>query len=303
MAMLHAEKPIGVFDSGVGGLTVVQSIRQLLPNETLCYFGDTARVPYGTKSGETIKRYSVEITRFLKSHDVKMIVVACNTASSVALPAIRAHFDGPVLGVVEPGVRAALQHAHRGRIGVIGTKSTIQSGAYQKHLLDQDPALFIIAQACPLFVPLVEEGWENEPITFKVAKRYLAGLIQENLDVLILGCTHYPLISHVIQQAVGEQIQLVSSAEEAAKETRQILSQSNLLASQKRVKDLFYASDNIQGFQNIYERIFHNHDASFVEAHSDFFHLVQEIYRFRGTKLFAEPADWFEAFSAPSPPA
>ncbi|MBN2328434.1 MAG: glutamate racemase [Candidatus Omnitrophica bacterium] len=296
--MINAENPIGIFDSGIGGLTVVQSLRKLLPDETLCYFGDTARVPYGTKSAETIKRYSVEITRFLKSHNVKMIVVACNTASAVALPVIRAHFDGPVLGVVEPGARAALRHAKRGRIGVIGTQSTVQSGAYQNHLLDLNPSLFMIARACPLFVSLVEEGWENDPITLQVAQHYLADLTRENLDVLIMGCTHYPLISHVIQQAVGEQVQLVSSAEEAAKETLQILSQSNLLAPQKRVKDLFYASDNIQGFQNLYERIFKNRDASFVEAHSEFFNLVQEIYRFRGTKLFAEPAAWFESIGS-----
>lgn len=290
---MNAEKPIGIFDSGIGGLTVVKSLREMLPHEVLCYFGDTARVPYGTKSADTIQRYSMEITRFLKSHDVKMIVVACNTVSSVALPPIRELFDGPVLGVVEPGVRAAIQATRSGRIGIIGTKSTVQSGTYQRHLLEKNPSLHIIAQACPLFVPLVEEGWENESITADIARHYLTPFIREELDTVILGCTHYPLMADVIQGVMGERARLVSSADEVAREVRRTLTELNGLNAHKRVKDLFYASDDIAGFQRLYERIFGNRDAAFREASSDLFAILQEVYRFKG-KLFADPATWFE---------
>lgn len=290
---MNSEKPIGIFDSGIGGLTVVKSLREMLPNETFCYFGDTARVPYGTKSAETIKRYSVEITRFLKSHDVKMIVVACNTVSSVALPPIREQFDGPVLGVVEPGVRAAIQATRSGRIGIIGTKSTIQSGTYQKHLLEKNPSLHISAQACPLFVPIVEEGWENEPITVDIARHYLSPFIEEELDTVILGCTHYPLMAQVIQRVMGAPVKLVSSADEVAREVKETLTSMNGLTDRKRVKDLFYASDDIAGFKRLYERIFGDCNAAFQEAPSDFFAIVQEVYRFKG-KLFADPSTWFE---------
>lgn len=291
--VMNSEKPIGIFDSGIGGLTVVKSLREMLPNETFCYFGDTARVPYGTKSAETIKRYSVEITRFLKSHDVKMIVVACNTVSSVALPPIREQFDGPVLGVVEPGVRAAIQATRSGRIGIIGTKSTIQSGTYQKHLLEKNPSLHISAQACPLFVPIVEEGWENEPITVDIARHYLSPFIEEELDTVILGCTHYPLMAQVIQRVMGAPVKLVSSADEVAREVKETLTSMNGLTDRKRVKDLFYASDDIAGFKRLYERIFGDCNAAFQEAPSDFFAIVQEVYRFKG-KLFADPSTWFE---------
>lgn len=294
MNEFHLNKPIGIFDSGIGGLTVVHALRKILPQETFCYFGDTARVPYGTKSAETIKRYSIEITRFLKSHDVKMIVVACNTVSSVALTPIREQFDGPVVGVVEPGVRAALQATQTGRVGIIGTKSTINSQAYQKKLLQKEETLHIVAQACPLFVPLVEEGWEDDSITLDVANRYLSPFIKENLDTVILGCTHYPLISHVIQKVLGDTVKLVSSADEVAKEVKEILIGMNGLSPKKTVKDLFYASDDIDGFRRLYERIFRDRYGTFVEAPSDFFALMQEVYRFKN-KLFAEPSTWFEA--------
>ncbi len=289
------DRPIGIFDSGIGGLTVARALRKRLSNETLCYFGDTARVPYGTKSPETVKRYSVEITRFLKSHNVKMIVVACNTVSSVSLPEIREQFDGPVIGVVEPGVRAAISESKSLRIGVIGTKSTIQSGAYQKRLLEKNKSLHIIAQACPLFVPLVEEGWENDSITLDIAKRYLAPLVEENLDAVILGCTHYPLIDHVIENVMGDKVKLVNSAEEAAIEVEDTLTKQNLLSQTKLLKDLFYASDDIEGFKRLYQRIFGELDSTFVEAPSDFFSIVQEVHRFRD-KLRTDPITWFEPY-------
>jgi glutamate racemase len=283
---------IGIFDSGVGGLTVVQALRNQLPNETLCYFGDTARVPYGTKSAETVKRYSVEIARFLKTHDVKMIVVACNTASSCALDEIRQVFKGPVIGVVEPGVRAAVRTTQRGRIGLIGTRSTVKSAAYQRLLLQENPALHIASQACPLFVSLVEEGWEEEEITYQIAKKYLTPLLEEQIDVVILGCTHYPLMTGVIQRVFGNDVVLVNSAEEVAKEVERTLREHHLCAPHKIYLDLFYASDDIASFKMLYQRIFGDEKGSFVEAPSDFFQLVQEIDQFKG-KIFTESLQWF----------
>ena len=285
--------PIGIFDSGIGGLTVVQALRKRIPNELLCYFGDTARVPYGTKSAETVQRYSLEIAHFLKSHNVKMIVVACNTASSVALDALCDVFSQPVAGVVDPGVKAAIGATRNGRIGVIGTKSTIRSEAYQKRLKEIDGALHVVSQACPLFVPLAEEGWENDPVTLDVARRYLTPLVDEGLDTVILGCTHYPLIENVIQRVMGDSVRLVSSAEEVSKEVAAILNRMDLLSPEKTHRDLFYASDDIAGFRSLYHRIFNDTQASFVEAPSGFFNIVQEAHRYRG-KIFADPVQWFD---------
>jgi len=285
--------PIGVFDSGVGGLTVVRSLREQLPQETYCYFGDTARVPYGTKSAETIRRYSVEIARFLMSHDAKIIVVACNTASSTALDDIRSAFSGPVVGVVEPGIRAALQATRKGRIGIIGTKSTIRSGAYQQRLRQNDASLHIVAQPCPLFVPLVEEGWEQDPITRQIAERYLAPLVAEKVDVVIMGCTHYPLLQGVIRQVLGDEVALVSSAEEVSKEVKTKLREMNGLAPQKIYKDLFYASDDIAGFQRLCERFCGTVEAVFAEAGADFFAFVQQAHRFKES-LASRPMQWFQ---------
>lgn len=286
--------PIGIFDSGIGGLTVVQSLRERLPKELLCYFGDTARVPYGTKSADTVKRYSLEIANFLKSHHVKIIVVACNTVSSVALDAVADFFTQPVLGVVEPGVQAAIQTTRNGRIGVIGTKSTIRSGAYQNRLKQHDKALYVVSQACPLFVPLAEEGWENDPITFDIAKRYLTPLVESNLDTVILGCTHYPLLTNVIQQVMGESVTLVSSADEVSREVAATLERMDAFAREKTCKDLFYASDDIAGFQALYQKIFGDTHASFIEASSGFFTIVQEAYRYPG-RVFADPVQWFDS--------
>jgi len=294
---LAKNKPIGIFDSGIGGLTVVKEVSRRMPQETLCYFGDTARVPYGTKSADTVKRYCVEITRFLHSHDAKLVIVACNTASSVALEEIRNAFPGPVIGVVEPGVRAAIKATKRGRIGVIGTKSTINSGAYQKKLLELDRSLHIAAAPCPLFVPLAEEGWIDDPITLEAAKRYLTPLRKENVDVLILGCTHFPLLENTIRQAIGEDATLINSAEEVSKEVEAILAEKDLCCPQKAYKDLFYASDDIGGFEKLYHRICGEGNVTFVEAPSDFFSIVQEVRRFRG-KIFADVIQWFE----PLPP-
>ncbi len=288
--------PIGIFDSGIGGLTVVKAIMQQMPEETLCYFGDTARMPYGTKSAETVSRYSVEITRFLKSHDAKIIVVACNTASSVAIQSIESTFEGPVISVVDPGVNAALRVTNNGQIGIIGTKSTIQSGTYQKRLLKADPHLQITAHPCPLFVPLAEEGWENDPITHVIAKRYLQPFIENKVDVLILGCTHFPLLSETIQNVLGDSVVLVNSAEEVSKMVGKTLEDLKLKDTVKYYKNLFYASDDIEGFKRLYNRICGKQKGTFMEATSDFFHIVQEVNRFKG-KIFADTIQWFETLN------
>ncbi len=289
--------PIGIFDSGVGGLTVARELSRLLPLELLCYYGDTARVPYGTKSSETIRRYSVEITRFLKSHGAKFIVVACNTASSCAMDEIKDAFGGPVIGVVEPGVKAALQAVKNGRIGVIGTKSTIQSGSYQKCLLQHDPSLHVTAQPCPLFVPLAEEGWEKDPITLQIADRYLTPLKESHVDTVILGCTHYPLLEAVIQNVLGDSVTLVSSAEVVSKEVEKELNRLDLRSECKVYVDRFYASDDCENFKRLYEKICGESPASFSEARSEFFSLVQEIDRYKD-KLDIDPMRWFDRMEA-----
>ncbi|MBI1389229.1 MAG: glutamate racemase [bacterium] len=295
---IHAtpSSPIGIFDSGIGGLTVVQCMQQHLANETLCYFGDTARVPYGTKSPDTVKRYSLEIVEFLKTHEVKIVVVACNTASSLALDEVKAAFDGPVIGVVEPGVRAGAAATRNGRIGVIGTRGTIRSGAYQRRLQQIDPSFHIAAAPCPLFVPLVEEGWIDHAVAERVAEEYLAPLRNEKVDVLILGCTHYPVLSKVIGRVMGEGVALVNSAEEVTREVSQRLGELGLLSETRRYQNLYYASDDIEGFKRLYQRICGKEQGIFLEAPADYFTLVQQLHKYRG-RLFTSAAQWFEPMS------
>lgn len=288
-----SQAAIGIFDSGIGGLTVARCLQEQLPHETLCYFGDTARVPYGAKSPETVKRYSVEITQFLKSHDVKVIVAACNTVSSVALQEAQAVFPGPVLGVVEPGVRAAAAATKNGRIGVIGTKSTIKSAAYQDRLRALDPSFHITAQPCPLFVPLVEEDWVEHPVALQAAEQYLSKLRDEKIDVLILGCTHFPLLANVIQTVMGDSVTLVNSAEEVTREVAQYLQQNQLASQEKHWRDLFYASDDIAGFERMYHRFGGKPAARFVEAPSDFFQMVQQIHLYKDS-VFTRGIQWFD---------
>lgn len=209
--------PIGIFDSGVGGLTVLAAIRRLLPNESLIYLGDTARVPYGNKSAETILRYSEECCAFLAAKNVKAIVIACNTASAHALPYLTHKFHFPILGVVEPGVEEALRASKTRHIGVIGTDATIRSEIYAKELKKRDATVTVSSQACPLFVPLVEEDWCDNEVTRAVAQKYLASFESNNIDALILGCTHYPLLKKVIGELLGPQVSLIDSAEAVAK--------------------------------------------------------------------------------------
>lgn len=225
--------PIGVFDSGVGGLTVAREIMRQIPDEKIIYFGDTARVPYGSKSKETVTKYSRQIVRFLKSQNVKAIVVACNTASAYALDEIEKEMDIPMIGVVKPGARVAAEATRNGKIGVIGTEGTIGSQIYSRYIKELKPEVNVIGKACPLFVPLVEEGLLKDPVTDEIAKRYLSELIDIDIDTLILGCTHYPLIRSTVGKVMGEKVTLVNPAYETARELKELLEKENLLNDRK----------------------------------------------------------------------
>jgi glutamate racemase len=211
------ERAIGVFDSGVGGLTVLRELRRRVPEEPLVYLGDTARVPYGTKSALTVLRYAHEAARFLLDQQVKLLVVACNTASAVALDDLAERYQVPVIGVIEPGARRALEVTRNGRVGVVGTEGTIRSGAYERALLSGRSDVVVHTAACPLFVPLAEEGWACHEVARLAAREYLAPLLEAKIDTLVLGCTHYPLLKQTLQDVVGPDVQLVDSAQETAK--------------------------------------------------------------------------------------
>ena len=246
--------PIGVFDSGLGGLTVAHAIMRQLPSESLIYFGDTARVPYGPKSPDTVRRYSREISAFLIEQGVKAIVVACNTATAHALPALRDELDVPVIGVVEPGARAAVRATRTGHIGVIGTAGTIRSQAYVRVIHAENPDVRVTALACPLFVPLVEEGWTNHPATHLVAEEYLAPFVKDAIDTLVLGCTHYPLLKPLIGEIVGRSVRLIDSAEETAADARRMLAANDLAAADGEGEYRFIASDDPQQFLTLGRR-------------------------------------------------
>lgn len=246
--------PIGVFDSGVGGLTVAREIMRQLPDERIIYFGDTARVPYGSKSKGTIIRFSRQIVRFLKSKGVKAIVVACNTASALALEDIQAEQDIPMIGVLKPGAKVAAEATKNGKIGVIATESTIASQLYTKVIRSHCPHAQVFGKACPLFVPLVEEGWMKDPVTVEVANRYLEPLKESGIDTLILGCTHYPLLRSTIRQIMGEKVTLVNPAYETARSLKQLLENNGLLNDGKCIPEgemhEFYVSDAAEKFRN-----------------------------------------------------
>lgn len=248
-------RPIGVFDSGIGGLSVVKEIMEILPYEKIVYFGDTARVPYGTKSEDVVKRFALEDSYFLMEYKVKMIVVACNTVSSTALPLLEKHLPVPVVGVIGPGVEKAIQVTRNGNIGVIGTATTIRSERYRDEILKRKPGFKVIEQPCPLFVPLVEEGLIEDEATYLIARRYLTPLIENKVDTLILGCTHYPLLKNVIQNIMGPEVQLVDSGEEAARKVKNILEAHNALNTNRRKpQHKFFVSDLPFKFQEIAER-------------------------------------------------
>jgi len=219
--------PIGVFDSGIGGLTVVRALMERLPFESIVYFGDTARVPYGVKSPETITQFAVQITQFLLKKDVKLLIIACNTMAAVAYRAVKDLSPVPVLDVIDAGARQAISETRTRTIGVIGTPATINSNAYARAIHQQDPNIRVFSQACPLFVPLVEEGWLNHPVTLLTAQEYLRPVLAEHIDTLVLGCTHYPLIKPLIREVAGLEIQLVDSAEAMAAITAHLLNETN----------------------------------------------------------------------------
>jgi glutamate racemase len=225
-----ASEPIGVFDSGIGGLTVVKALRSLLPNETILYLGDTARVPYGSKSASTVERYSFEMAEMLVAERAKIIVVACNTASSLALPKLQQNFDLEVIGVIRPGAEAAVSASHNRHIGVIGTRATIRSRAYEKAMHELDPDVHVTSRACPLLVPLIEEGWLQDELTDRTLARYVEPLVQEGIDTLVLGCTHYPLLAPAIERLFGSTIKLVDSAKNCARAVEQLLDREQLRA-------------------------------------------------------------------------
>lgn len=248
-------RPIGVFDSGVGGLTVVKQLIKSLPWESIIYFGDTARIPYGNKSEETVQRFAVEDSFFLLDKNVKIVVVACNTSSSVALKFLKKILPVPVIGVIEPGARAAVQYSKNGRIGVIGTVATIRSNSYTREIHTITPDVHVFPQACPLFVPLVEEGWTEDEATYMIAKRYLHGLQLNKIDTLILGCTHYPLLKNAIQKILGSGVHLIDSGVETAGVVEKILRENNLMADKDQIpQNYFYLSDIPYKFQEIAER-------------------------------------------------
>ena len=216
--------PIGVFDSGVGGLTVAREISRQLPYENIVYFGDTARVPYGSKSQNTIIRFSEQIIRFLRTKQVKAIVIACNTASALALDAVKDEFDLPIIGVVIPGARAAVEATTNGKVGVVGTEATVQSGTYTKVIQGMNPKIEVIEKACPLFVPLVEEGFKEHIVTKQIIEYYLESMRNTDIDAMILGCTHYPLLRSKIREYMGDRIQIVNPAYETAMDLKRRLS-------------------------------------------------------------------------------
>ncbi len=247
---MSSDLPIGVFDSGVGGLTVVKEIMNQLPKERIIYFGDTARVPYGSKSKETVTMYSRQIIRFLQTKEVKAIVIACNTASAFALETVKKEISIPVVGVVKPGAKTAAQTTKNGNIGVIGTEGTIRSEIYNEFLSGVNSQLQVFGKACPLFVPLVEEGWVNDPVTMEVAKRYISELLDKDIDTLVLGCTHYPLLRDIIREVVGDTITLVNPAYETAHTLKQVLEEKEILSTRTGIPEhTFFVSDGAEKFR------------------------------------------------------
>jgi glutamate racemase len=247
--------PIGVFDSGIGGLTVAAALREHLPSEQIVYIGDTARVPYGGKSRKTVERYGVEIGGLLLAENAKLIVVACNTASALAVPRMKKVFTVPVQGVVHPGAAAAVSTSKNGKVGVIGTKATISSGAYEHAIHAINPGIEVFSAACPLLVPLIEEGHFEDTITDQVLARYLKPLLDAGIDTLVLGCTHYPLIFDAIARAAGPGVRLVDSAENCALAVRELLTASGLLAPVQNLGRLDVSlTDSTEGFLRTAEK-------------------------------------------------
>jgi len=249
------KSPIGVFDSDVGGLTLVGELFKSLPQEDIIYFGDTARFPYGSKSKEVVTRFSLDIANFLKAQKVKIIVVACNTASSFALSSLREKIDLPVIGVIEPSAQAAIDTTRNFKIGIIGTKGTIKSGAFEEALKKIDRNIKVFSQKCPLFVPLVEEDWLDEPETSQIAEKYLSPLKDKGIDTLILGCTHYPPLKELLWRIMGQEVSLIDTAEATAKAVKRTLEEKNLLRKGNRKAGYkFFVSDDPEEFRRLGRR-------------------------------------------------
>ncbi len=250
-----AWRAIGIFDSGVGGLTVLKEIIKSIPQEDTVYLGDTARLPYGTKSPETVTRYALQIASFLATRDIKLLVVACNTASAVSLHMLKAHLPIPIVGVIEPGARRAASVTRTGKVGVIGTEGTIKSSAYAKAIKRINPEIQVVTRACPLFVPLAEEGWVDNEVAKLTARIYLQGLSEEGVDTLVLGCTHYPLLKGIISEVMGESVTLVDSAEETACTVTEILQNgASLRSSSEKGNHHYFVTDVPAGFIRIGSR-------------------------------------------------
>lgn len=252
--MGNDNRPIGIFDSGIGGLTVFSAIREKIPDESLIYLGDTARVPYGTKSAETIIKYAGQNANFLMKQDVKAIVIACNTVSAWALEDLQRSFSIPIIGVIEPGARQGLSVSRNRRIGVIATRATVDSRAYQKTIEKNDPSAFVVSKACPLFVPIVEEGMQESQIANIVVKEYLDDLIKNDVDTLILGCTHYPMLSKTIKKYIGNDVNIVDSSFAVARELGYLFSTGVILKSSSKGADHIYVTDLPSHFENIASR-------------------------------------------------
>ena len=268
---MNTSLPIGIFDSGVGGLTVYRALHEELPQERFVYLGDTARVPYGTKSLATVERYALENARFLEARGIKLLVVACNTASALALPAIREGVGVPVVGVIEPGARAVVERSGGRRVGVVATEATVRSGAYRREIEKLAPSLEVIERACPLFVALAEEGWADSGVAREVAAEYLKDFRGGRIDALVLGCTHYPILRRVIQESVGAGVELIDSGEAAAESVERLLdlrklrrkidtATGRLFAARARERrlcddlDHFYVTDAAERFAGVAER-------------------------------------------------
>ena len=253
MTKIDPNAPIGVFDSGVGGLTVAREIMRNLPMEKIIYFGDTARVPYGSKSRDTVIRYSRQIVRFLREQQVKAIVVACNTASALALSTLEEESDIPIIGVVKPGARVAIETTKKKRVGVIATEATINSHLYRELIRQMDPEITVVGRPCPLFVPLVEEGWLHDSVTETVARRYLKDLQDQDIDTLILGCTHYPLLRSLIGEIMGERVTLVNPAYETSLALKRLLEAGGLMnpgTARSEFPYRFFVSDAAEKFKH-----------------------------------------------------
>lgn len=262
------EKPIGVFDSGIGGLTVLKELISLLPGEDFIYFGDTARIPYGTRSKETVQRYTFECLDFLVKKGVKALVIACNSATASALEEAKQRYDLPVFGVIEPGARAAVKVSKNAKIGVIATRRTINSGEYQKKILNIDSNIEIVGKACPLFVQIAEEGWGDSDVAYLTAKKYLMDIKDYEIDTLVLGCTHYPLLRYTIEKVIGDGVKLVSPAFETAKQLKNYLKTEDWLNEQKKLGYLkFFVSDDVENFKGVGQTFLQKNIECISEVH------------------------------------